>query len=63
MNPRYLPTIKEDKLIWLAVDFDGVIAKSIWPEHGIGELISGANEALDEFIGMGYKIVIHISRS
>src|SRR5690242_14912830 len=51
-----------DELIWAAVDLDGTLAISVWPEPGIGEPI-GVNVAKAlELRKRGYKIVIHTAR-
>lgn len=51
------------ELKWLAVDFDGTIAGSVWPDPGIGEPIRVNVLKLREAARAGWKIVIHTARS
>lgn len=51
-----------DSLIWVAVDLDGTLAETAWPEPGIGEPIQENIIKLYELQREGYKIVIHTSR-
>lgn len=45
-----------------AVDFDGVLAESVWPDRGIGPMIHENVEKLDEVAEAGHDIIIHSSR-
>lgn len=45
----------------LAIDFDGTIVEDRFP--GIGQMIPGAKEAINELYGMGYEIIIWTSRT
>lgn len=62
MRNRYIAARKTINLKWIGIDLDGVIAESIWPKQGIGELIKGTKETMDELVGMGYKIIIFTAR-
>ena len=50
------------ELIWAAVDLDGTLAVSVWPEPGIGEPIRHNVAKLKELKARNYKVVIHTSR-
>lgn len=52
----------KDGLKWYAIDFDDVLATSIWPDRGIGKPIHKNIKKLDEVMEHGYKIHIHTSR-
>lgn len=51
-----------EELIWAAVDFDGTLAESVWPEAGIGRPIDRNVAKVRELSARGYKIVIHTAR-
>lgn len=51
-----------EKLIWAAVDLDGTLAESVWPEKGIGKPIKRNVVKLRELHTRGWKIVIHTAR-
>ena len=54
----------ERKQMPTLVDFDGTIAKSVWPDRGIGEPLDGAREAIDELRNKhGKKIVVYTARA
>jgi hypothetical protein len=52
-----------DRLLWLGVDLDGTLAEEVWPDTGIGEPIRVNVTKLKEAVRVGYKAVIHTSRS
>lgn len=56
------PDRHDDRLLWIAVDFDNTLATTIWPQEGIGEPIESSIEKCHELVKNGYKIVIHTSR-
>ena len=45
----------------LAIDFDGTIVEDQFP--GIGKMVPGAKEAINELYAMGYEIIIWTSRT
>ncbi len=45
-----------------SVDFDGVLAKSVWPDRGIGEPIPENLDKLREVVEAGHDVVIHTAR-
>lgn len=45
-----------------SVDFDGVLAESIWPDRGIGPAIPENIDKLMEVVEAGHDIVIHTAR-
>jgi len=49
-------------LRWYSVDFDGVIAESVWPDRGIGPAIEENIQKLTEIHKAGFKIVVHTAR-
>jgi len=55
-----------DKLKWLAVDFDGTLAESVWsperPGPDIGDPIHYNLDQVEELSAKGWKIVIHTAR-
>lgn len=59
---KYLPTIKDDELLWVGVDLDKTLAEGIWPKEGIGKPIKGAREFLNKLVEKGFKITIFTSR-
>lgn len=73
MNKRYIENCADDfeeyakvlqnqDLRWIGVDFDNVIARSIWPKAGIGEAMPGVKKSLTTLVKKGYKIVIWTAR-
>lgn len=46
-----------------SIDFDGVLAESVWPDYGIGEPIDKNLEKLEEVREAGHETVIHSARS
>lgn len=44
------------------MDFDNVIARSIFPKPGIGEIMPGAEEALWNLQEQGWKVVVWTAR-
>ena len=56
------PTVPEG-FEWVGVDLDRTIARSIWPEVGIGEPIPEGVEAARHYHSEGYRIIIYTSRS
>lgn len=59
---EYAKVLANNELRWIGVDFDNVMARSIWPKAGIGEIIPGTKEGLDKLVNEGYKIVIFTAR-
>ena len=51
------------RLIWAAIDLDGTLAESVWPDPGIGDPIKDNVEKLVQLYDEGYKVIIHTSRS
>lgn len=49
-------------LHWAAVDLDGTLAESVWPDPGIGAPISENVAKVRQLAKGGYKVVIHTSR-
>jgi hypothetical protein len=45
-----------------AIDFDGVIAESIWPDRGIGEPMWDNIQKLLDVYHSGHEIIIHTAR-
>lgn len=62
MANNYLPYLPSKRLKWIGVDLDGTLAESIWPDDGIGPIIPGAKEAMDDLVKKGYKIFIYTAR-
>ena len=62
---RELPFTIEDRhsLLWVAVDLDGTLCESVWPQPGIGAPIERNIKKLRRLEEHGYKIIIHTSRS
>jgi hypothetical protein len=61
------PPIKiRDSLIWVGVDLDGTLARSVWtpdnPTSEIGDPIWENVDKVHELDRAGYKIIIHTSR-
>jgi hypothetical protein len=54
--------LTNDKLKWIGVDLDGVLAKSIWPKEGIGPMIKGARGFCQKLVKDSWKIIIYTSR-
>lgn len=52
----------QDEDLPYGIDFDGVLAKSIWPHRGIGLPIIRNHDKLREVAEAGYKVVIHTAR-
>ena len=52
-----------EKLIWAAVDLDGTLAESVWPDPGVGPPIPAGVAKARELHRQGWKIIIHTSRS
>lgn len=63
----FVPPAQRDKLIWLAVDFDGTIAESTWspenPNAVPGPPIEHSVSEINRCVAEGWKIAIHTSRS
>lgn len=53
---------QRDRLIWAAVDLDGTLAESVWPDPGIGDPIKVNVVKVRELVRAGYKIVVHTAR-
>jgi len=53
----------EDSLKRIGVDLDNTLAKSIWPELGIGEPIWSTVNWVRKKASEGYKIIIFTSRA
>lgn len=53
---------QRDELLWLAVDLDGTLAESVWPDPGIGDPIRLNVVKLKEAVRAGWKVTIHTSR-
>lgn len=49
-------------LEWVALDFDGILARQVWPDPGIGALIPEGKQLADHYHDRGYKLVVHTSR-
>lgn len=49
-------------LKWIGIDFDNVMAYSIWPKAGIGDPLPGCKAGLDSLVERGFKIVIFTAR-
>jgi hypothetical protein len=47
---------------WVCIDFDGVLAESIWPEPGIGDAINEGFKAALEYERQGKQIIVYTSR-
>jgi len=55
--------IKNEELLWIGLDFDGVLAKASFPPlYEMGDINLGTNEAVKEIIKMGYKPTIYTAR-
>ena len=52
----------DPELKWVAVDLDGCLAESVWPDRGIGQPIERNIIKLLEVDKAGYKIIIHTAR-
>ena len=52
-----------EKLIWAAVDLDGTLAESVWPDPGVGPPIKLGVLKVRELHRQGWKVIIHTSRS
>lgn len=59
---EYGKMLANKDLKWIGVDFDNVMARSIWPKAGIGEAMPGVKEGLDRLVEQGFKIVIFTAR-
>lgn len=58
VEPRHSHELK-----WYAIDLDGTLAESVWPDPGIGEPIMDNVEKLIEVHEAGYKCLIYTARS
>jgi len=58
----YARLLQNQDLRWIGVDFDNVIARSIWPKSGIGEPMPGVKKSIKALIKKGYKIVVWTAR-
>jgi len=55
--------LPNEGLKWIAVDFDGTIAKnSGFPDFIPSEPLEGVKKILDRFVAQGYKIIVHTAR-
>ena len=61
-DDRYISDKVLTELKYVGIDFDDTMAKKIWPEPGIGEMLPGTKEALQEIKDLGYHIYIHTAR-
>lgn len=59
---KYVAKRKTIDLKWIGVDLDDTIARSIWPEEGIGEVLAGTRDALYELVKKGFKVYIFTAR-
>lgn len=50
------------ELIWAALDLDGTLIESVWPEPGLGKPIKANIAKARELRSRGYKLVIHTAR-
>lgn len=57
MNP------KDSDIKHIAIDWDGTMVQSIWPERGIGDWVPGALIKLEEVIDAGWYPIIHTARA
>lgn len=62
MNPRYVGSKTLEVINEIAVDLDGTLSLPTYPKIGIGKLLPGAKEGMDELRKTGYKIVIYTAR-
>lgn len=66
MKYDFVPPAQREKLIWIAVDFDGTIATSSWsadnPNALPGDVLPEVREKLEAIHTVGKKIVVHTSR-
>lgn len=52
----------QDEDLPFGIDFDGVLAASIWPHRGIGKPLLYNHDKLRALDRAGYKVVIHTAR-
>ena len=50
------------ELIWAAMDLDGTLIESCWPDPGLGRPIPANVAKARELRQRGYKLVIHTAR-
>ena len=62
-GPTAFTVPDREKLIWAAVDLDGTLAESVWPEVGVGPPIKSGVVKVRELHRQGWKIIVHTSRS
>jgi hypothetical protein len=48
---------------FVAVDFDGTLFESVWPDPGIGDPIHGNFAKLDAVVAAGWTPVVYTARS